>query len=520
MHTRTYRLLVLSLSILSTSACTVDHNTPQADTDSDSSSGSSSSTTSNGDTGSAEGDSTGPGETDGGAAPLEEVFADAVADGFSGVALVRHEGEIVFHDASGFASRADEVPNTPQTPIVIGSITKQFTGAAVLRFREQGSLELDATLGDYLTGVPADKADITLHQLLTHTAGVTGSLGPDDEEVGKDEYLQRFFDSALESEPGTFHNYSNVGYSVLAAVLEEVSGKGYQQILHDEFFEPLGMDHTGHLLPSWDGPLPAIGYLEDMADDPLARPHDALGYYWNLRGNGGLISTAEDLLLWDDALSSPGMAFDEESLELLTTPHVSEGTGAPTFYAYGWVIEETPIGSLVWHDGGNGFFYGHFYRYVDADLQVVVLANETTDAADTLTRQLAQAVRPELTPETWELLFLQEGELMDTTDTIAFETDVLEGETHAVAVSLFLTEGAGQWQLLDPQGEAVESGVVSPDAPIDGQFIVEGDPGTWRLELDVDGATGEFLAGWGRLVGQGAPCPEGAQCVELPPRAP
>ena len=317
-------------------------------------------------------------------------------------------------------------------------------------------------------------------------------------------------------EPGGVYSYSNTGYSVLAAIIEDLSGKGYQQFLHDEFFDPLGMHETGHLLPAWDGLAPALGYLDDMVDDPLARPHDASGYYWNLRGNGGLISTAEDLLLWDDALSTPDAILSADSLELLTTPYVSEGDGAPTFYGYGWVVEDTPVGTMIWHDGGNGYFYSHLHRYVDANLQVVVLANENTDAADTLPRQLAQAVSPELVPDTWEILFLQEGLLDAASETIDFEVEVAAGETHLAAVTLLLTEGTAAWRLLGPDGAAVEDGTATPDTPQDGFFLIDGDPGTWRLEVDLEAATGESLFGWGRLIGQGAPCPDGAECVELP----
>ncbi len=448
--------------------------------------------------------------------PLNEVFDQAAAEGFSGVAMVRHQGEVLLHEAAGFASRADDILIEPDTPIVIGSITKQFTAAAILELREQGELSLEETLLDFFPDVPADKADITVHQLLTHTAGVPGYLGPDEEEIDKEAYLQRFFDQELDAAPGTVHSYSNVGYSILAAIIELRSGTSYPEFLETELFAPSGMQYTGLLLPTWDGPQPAEGYLEDQVDDPLSRPNDGTGYYWNLRGNGGLISTAADLMLWDDSLQA-GTVLEPESVELLTTPHVSEGTGSGTFYAYGWVIEESGAGKLVWHDGGNGFFYGHLYRYVDADLQVVVLANETNDAADTLTRALAEAVIPELVPDTWEVLFFQEGEVESDSNPVVYEVEVGDSETHLSAVGLELSEGSASWRILDPDGQIVESGDATPDDPVDTSAIVEGQPGTWTLRIEMEEATGFVFAAWAKLLGQGVPCPDGSDCVELSP---
>ncbi len=91
---------------------------------------------------------------------LDQVFDQAVAEGFSGVALVRYQGEVLLHSAAGFASREDGIANETDTPIVMGSITKQFTGAAILRLREQGGVELDETLADFFPNVPADNATL------------------------------------------------------------------------------------------------------------------------------------------------------------------------------------------------------------------------------------------------------------------------------------------------------------------------------------------------------------------------
>jgi len=443
------------------------------------------------------------------------VFEQSVADGFTGVALVRHEGEVLFHDAAGFASVDEKTKIELETPLVIGSITKQFTGAAVLKLHDEGLIALDDRLQDLFEGVPSDKAEITVHQLLTHTAGFAALLGKDAEPVGRDEYLERAFSTELDFAPGTMHSYSNVGYSILAAIVEQTSGLSYEAFLREAFFAPAHMEQTGFLLPSWDEIEPASGFQGSSVDVPLERPHDDTGYYWNLRGNGGLISTASDLVLWHDALAS-GAALSAESLGLLTTPYVSEGVGTGSAYAYGWVIEETAAGKLAWHDGGNGFFYAQLYRYLDADLQVIVLANEDNDAAAALPRLLAQAVLPELTPNTWEILALADTEVGGSNESLTQDVEMRDGDVLLTAVIIELTDGSATWRVRDPNGEVFASGEATAQASADHFIRVDGLGGTWTLDVDLADASGFVSAGWGRLLGPDAPCPDGAECISLP----
>lgn len=329
---------------------------------------------------------------------LEVVDAAAEA-GFSGSLLVRFEDELVVDAGFGYADREAERPNMPDTVFDIGSLTKQLTGAAIVALADRGDLGLEDTLADHFAMVPPDKAGITIHELLTHTAGFVGALGSDQEVIEIGEYLERLWSSELIAEPGTEYHYSNVGYSVLAAILEQISGTSYDQVISAELFTPAGMSDTGYLLPQWPPERIAIGYLGPIGLSPFDIPWADDGPYWHLRGNGGVLSTTADLLRWHDALAE-GTVLDAEATEIYQTPYVDEGFFGHSFYAYGWVIEPTPAGDLIWHDGGNGFFFAEMLRFVEADLVIIMLANEESAPSLDLTRDIAMAALPVL--EDWD----------------------------------------------------------------------------------------------------------------------
>ena len=436
---------------------------------------------------------------------LRAIFDAAEEAGFSGVAVVRQADQQLLARAAGEASRAKGVLNTSATPFDIGSLTKQFTAAAVLKLVEQDELMLTSRLDEFFDDLPEDKAAITVHQLLTHTAGFAGALGDDDEVIERDAYLTRAFETGLYYEPGTVYSYSNVGYSILAAIIEERSGLSYEQYLNHELFEPAGMDQTGYLLPTWREPV-ATGFSDDEIDEPLERPHDETGYYWNLRGNGGLLSTAHDLLRWHDALAF-ATVLSEESVELLQSPHADEGLGY-TFYGYGWVVEPTSAGRLLWHDGGNGFFFAQMLRFEDADLQIVTLANEENEPALELARKLASSVLPELEGDEIDItpVFERQLEFEDETDQIVETVEVESGQTHLAGFGLFAEAGSVACTVIDPNGEVFLSDRAEAGQLRERSFRLEDMPGTWSMRAELTSATGDLWMAWGIAeAGEGEP---------------
>ncbi|HYF72845.1 MAG TPA: serine hydrolase domain-containing protein, partial [Nocardioides sp.] len=274
-----------------------------------------------------------------------------VPDGSSGSLVAVADGEVVACQGWGAADRGARTPAGCDTVFDIGSLTKQFTAAAVVRLQMQGRLRVTDSLGDFFARVPVDKRGITVRHLLTHTAGLVGGLGDDYEPLSRDAMVSAALASKLRSAPGVRYHYSNLGYSLLAAIVEVASGTGYEDYLASELFGPAGMARTGYVLPDWDPSDVAVEY--DARDRPQGRPYDhpwaADGPYWNLRGNGGLLSTAHDMGRWLLALEG-GSVLDDDAKAELFRPRVLEEPGGETRYAYGWVVADTPFGEVDWHN--------------------------------------------------------------------------------------------------------------------------------------------------------------------------
>ncbi len=223
--------------------------------------------------------------------------------GFSGaVAVVRDEAPL-WSGGVGLADRALAIPNTTTTAFDCGSIMKVVTAAAIYRLEAEGSLARTDTLAEVFEAVPPDKAEITLQQIITHTAGfdafhdTEGDFEPMDRETA----LARIFAQELLFAPGTDESYSNSGYTLLAAVVEDASAMPFSAYIHTRLFEPAAMLDSGLYaeLP-WSGA--AVGYGEDTfgCNSPPCWPAPS----WALVGNGGLVSTVDDLLRWSAAVEA------------------------------------------------------------------------------------------------------------------------------------------------------------------------------------------------------------------------
>ncbi|HET9420648.1 MAG TPA: serine hydrolase domain-containing protein [Nocardioides sp.] len=295
--------------------------------------------------------------------PAELFHASDVPDGSSGSLVATADGEVVTCQGWGEADHETGVAAGCETVYDIGSVTKQFTATAVVKLQMQGRLRVSDPIERFFHGVPDDKRGITVRHLLTHTAGLVEALGDDYEPLTKRAMIAEALRSELRSPPGARYHYSNLGYSLLAAIIEEVSGVGYEHYLAQEIFGPAGMTQTGYVLPDWDPGDVAVEY--DAKDRSQGRPYDhpwaADGPYWNLRGNGGLLSTAHDMGRWLVALEGDRV-LDERAREELFRPRVLEEPGGDTRYAYGWVVADTAFGTLNWHNGGNGWTYAELGR--------------------------------------------------------------------------------------------------------------------------------------------------------------
>ncbi|MBM3907651.1 MAG: serine hydrolase [Gemmatimonadetes bacterium] len=306
------------------------------------------------------------------AARVHEYFLTLENLGYTGGVLVIRDGRPVIARSYGMADRAAGIVADTATVYNLGSITKQFTAAAILRLEERGRLRTTDSLARFFPDAPADKRAITLHQLLTHTAGFKSDFSPTDyEPTSRDEYVRRMFETPLRNPIGATHFYSNAGYSLLAAIIELVTGSDYETALRDLVLTPAGMRETGYKAPRWPAARLAHGYQNDRdwgtIVDRIAAD-DAP--YWALRGNGGLHTTLGDMARWDAALNDARVLTDS-SRRKFTTGYVNEGPDGESQYAYGWAVMKTPRSTrLVTHNGGNGVYVAEYLRFVDEGLSV------------------------------------------------------------------------------------------------------------------------------------------------------
>ncbi|WP_224490943.1 serine hydrolase domain-containing protein [Robertkochia flava] len=331
------------------------------------------------------------------AAPLnsriDSYLSAGSENGFSGAIAVVKNGETIINKGYGLANKDTQTANTPNTIFDIGSNTKQFTATAILKLAEQGKLNLDDPVSKYFKNLPADKQNITIHQLLTHTAGLPDAIGNDFDEITREEFFKQLFATELLHEPGTKYSYSNIGYSVLGRIIEITSEQPYEAFLNQYLFTPAGMKQTGYLLPDWDTTKLAHGYNRNVLEtgSPVTRYRASGDISWHLNANGGINASQKDLLLWYKALKG-NTILTPESFKKLTTPYISAPEGNYS-YGYGWVVRTTNENTLrISHNGSNGTFSHTMIWYPEEDLYIVYATNANSSRVEGLGYEVEKMV--------------------------------------------------------------------------------------------------------------------------------
>jgi len=288
---------------------------------------------------------------------------------FTGSALVARDGKVIFAKGYGLANAELDVPNTPQTKFRLGSITKQFTAAAILLLQERGKLSVQDPICKYFESCPGAWSEVTIHHLLSHTGGIPNFTSFPDYQpkmmmpVTPQEMIGRFKDKPLDFKPNEKWSYSNSGYFLLGYIIEKVAGESYESFLQKNIFQPLRLTSTGYDL---HGPIlknRATGYslvkgkMVNSEYLDMTQPFSA----------GSLYSTVEDLFAWNEALYS-GKLLSAKSLEAMTTP-VKNG------YGYGLGIQTKSGRKMISHGGGINGFSTFIARYADEKITLVVLRN-------------------------------------------------------------------------------------------------------------------------------------------------
>jgi len=308
------------------------------------------------------------------------------ADQFSGAILIAKGGEPIYQRAFGLASIAYQAPNRIDTKFNLGSMNKMFTAVAIAQLAQAGKLSFDDTIGTHLSDYPnqAVADQVTIHQLLTHTAGLPDYFNDDFTAASRARFrtIQDFFplfvDKPLEFEPGSEWRYSNSNFMVLGAIVEAASGEDYFAYVRDHIYQPAGMVDTEAYELDHETPNLATGYTR--APGETAWRNNLFEHVVRGGPAGGGYSTVADLLRFAQALTSEQL-LDAEMTAEVTAPKVQAGGAFNAHYGYGFMHETLNGVQRFGHSGGFSGINSELNIYPELDYVVVVMANYDPPAA-------------------------------------------------------------------------------------------------------------------------------------------
>ncbi len=327
---------------------------------------------------------------------VDSVFSRFKTDG-PGCALgVFQNGHIAYEHGYGSANMEYGIPITPRTPFIMGSVSKQFTAAAIALLVERGRVSLDDDVRKYVTELPDYGQRVTIDELVHHTSGVrdfwalvdAAGMRFDDGYTVADVVTLAARQRHLNFTPGTEYNYSNTGYVLLGVVVQRVTGMTLRQFAAKEIFTPLGMSDS-HYHDDHNEPVRGRA----MAYTPAAGRPDAWRIdVWNndIVGQGGVMTTVEDLQKWDENFYTGRVGGPSFLARQLTRGKLADGTTLA--YAFGLEIGEYRGVPTVDHTGSTGGYRTDILRFPGEHTTMVTLCNATTADAGGLSHRVADIV--------------------------------------------------------------------------------------------------------------------------------
>jgi CubicO group peptidase (beta-lactamase class C family) len=301
------------------------------------------------------------------------------------VKIIR-DGKTIKTAAYGLANVELNVPAKPETVFEIGSITKQFTAAAILMLAQDGKLSVDDKISKYLKDTPEAWANVTLRHLLTHTSGIKSYTGLDGFQVWRhltqEQFIKAIGKEPMEFQPGDSWKYCNTGFNLLGYIIENVSGKTYWEFMRERVFQPLGMNATTRRLFSLIIPNRASGY-EQANNVWVNRDTDLTEVF----SAGAIASTVGDLAKWNGSLDADRL-LNAASKEQMWTP-VRLNDGKTRKYGFGWNVDALEGHKNIGHGGSTSGFSASIQRFPDDHLAVIILTNTDEEIATTLAKKVA-----------------------------------------------------------------------------------------------------------------------------------
>ena len=302
---------------------------------------------------------------------------------FNGAALVAKNGTVLLDKGYGLRSAADKTPNDPTSIFQLGSITKQFTSAIILKLQEEKKLSVKDKLSKYFPKYPKGDS-ISIEQLLTHTSGIynytnDGNFMANEitKPASREKIMALFENKPLDFSPGTGWNYSNSGYSLLGYIIEIVTKKPYEQMVRDYIFTPLQMTHSGFDFTHLAVPEKTTGYslLDNKTSNTAPIVDSSISF-----SAGAIYSTTGDLYKWHKALENYSI-LSKEQQEKAYTPIKNN-------YGYGWGVDSIDGKRNVGHGGGIPGFITNITRVPADDVCIIVLSNASDQSVGKISQDI------------------------------------------------------------------------------------------------------------------------------------
>jgi CubicO group peptidase (beta-lactamase class C family) len=303
--------------------------------------------------------------------------------------LVAQSGRIIRAQGYGLSNLELQVPVKQETVFQSGSVGKQFTATAVMMLVEEGKVRLDDPIKRYLKESPATWNQVTVRELLSHTAGFTDY--PKNFDFRKDytepKLLKIVVGSPLAFQPGTNWSYSNLGYLTLGIMIHRVTGKFYGDFLQERIFRPLGMTTTRIMSESDIVPNRAAGY---QLVKGVLKNQDWVSPTLNTTADGSLYFSILDLAKWDAALYTEKLLNRSSSEEMWTVAKLKSGKENSGHYGFGWFIANIAGKRVVRHQGEWQGFTSFITRHIDDQTTVVLLTNLAGASLEPVAERIAE----------------------------------------------------------------------------------------------------------------------------------
>ncbi|MBS0648130.1 MAG: beta-lactamase family protein [Verrucomicrobia bacterium] len=316
---------------------------------------------------------------------------------FSGIIALKQKNQVVFKKEYGLGSQGRGLGCPPEAIFCIGSLTKMFTATAILLLEERKQLHTNDCIEPFFPECP-DAGKMTIHHLLSHTAGLINYT--DDEEIWRlrakkispAALIKTFIKKPLIFSPGSQYSYSNSGYVLLGSIIEQVSGLSYGTFLKRHIFDPQQMFSTQYSLPIRKKSIQ--GYSETKGKERIKASFHPPSFAY---AAGGIYSTVEDLLLWDERLFKHQI-LTAESLDKMLQLYCFTNAEKTMGYGYGLNIEylsgkERSI-KHIWHRGKTEGFSSLYSKYLELDTTLIILTNndQLSEEIKALEKQLITLV--------------------------------------------------------------------------------------------------------------------------------